>query len=531
MTREVKHIRGYHYLYEVESAWNPKLKQSRKIRSLYLGPCDAKGHLRSQPKVQLEGVHSAYPVGPLAAFYAQAREARVAEAAEEVLGLTPGEARLLLAMTLNQLTGRRPLDEIPAWIDRTPLRRWEPALPSSLDRRDIEKVLGALCRRVKDDGFDNQGLLLQARLTREGPRERPGAFYDVTKVGYSGTHCPVAQFGLDSDHEISRVIGFGLVISRVRHRPMLCRLLPGATNDVRTVEETLSILQEMSGTGRMSFDGMALSMDRGMVSVPNLTRVVQAGYHQVGMVKGWPKGAWASAGRWPGEALQKPEFTLCREGGTPLYGRAFDGELYEEKVRLRLVLMEDPARKAEERRARDLALEEWKGRTTDARRKELTRELKDVLVGARGRRGWKVDEGKVEEQRVRDGRFLLFSTDPEMEAREVFDLWSQRGAIEEVFRTGKGELMLGPPRMRRPDRLEAYATVVYLALLLWSDAEWRLRQKFPQETMASAVRTLGDIYWVRLGIKERVRDWATVLSDEQKELMGALGGLPYLPRP
>ena len=90
---------------------------------------------------------------------------------------------------------------------------------------------------------------------------------------------------------------------------------------------------------------------------------------------------------------------------------------------------------------------------------------------ARGRRGWKGDEGKGEEQRVRDGRFLLFSTDPEREAREIFDLGSQRGAIENVFRTSKGELMLGPPRMRRPDRLEAHATVVYLALLLWSDAE------------------------------------------------------------
>ncbi|EQD68802.1 hypothetical protein B2A_00281, partial [mine drainage metagenome] len=141
MTREIKLIRGYHYLYEVESAWDSKLKQSRKVRSLYLGPCDAKGRLRAQPKVKLEGVHSAYPVGPLAAFYAQARAARITEVAEEVLGLNPGEARLLLAMTLNQLTGRRPLDEIPAWIDRTPLRRWEPDLPSSIGRGDIENVL------------------------------------------------------------------------------------------------------------------------------------------------------------------------------------------------------------------------------------------------------------------------------------------------------------------------------------------------------------------------------------------------------
>lgn len=91
--------------------------------------------------------------------------------------------------------------------------------------------------------------------------------------------------------------------------------------------------------------------------------------------------------------------------------------------------------------------------------------------------------------------------------------------------------MLGLPRMRRTDRLEAHATMVYLALLLWSDGEWRLRQKFPEETMAGAVRTLGDVYGVRLGTTGRTRDRATVLPDEQKGLTDALGGLPYLPRP
>ncbi|EQD71898.1 transposase, partial [mine drainage metagenome] len=178
----------------------------------------------------------------------------------------------------------------------------------------------------------------------------------------------------------------------------------------------------------------------------------------------------------------------------------------------KVVLMEDPERKAAERRARDLAIQEWQGRLTDDRRKELTRELSDVLEEARGRRGWRVDPKKLAEQRVRDGRFLLFSTDTTMEAREVFDLWSQRGVIEQVFRTGKGELMLGPLRYRSVDHLEAYATVVYLSWLLWAEAEGRLREKFPRETLCGALRHLGDVHWVRLGAKKSLRDWTTELS-------------------
>lgn len=528
-TREIKAIRGHTYLYEVEAAWDPKLRQSRKTRSVYLGPCDSEGHLLSKPKVQLDGVHSASPVGPLCVFYAQARARRLVELFREVLGLSLEEALVLLAIVLNQLTGRVALRELPAWVERTPLRSWEPSLPARLTSRHVEDVMSALCPRLPEGGFRNHGLLLQIRLTREGPREEPGAFYDVTKVGYTGTHCSVAQLGLNSEKEISRVVGFGLVVSRVRHRPMLCCLLPGSRSDQRTVTEVLAVLREMESAGGRSLQGMPLSMDRGMVGAPNLKRVVEAGFHQVGMVKDWPKGAWEYAARWPGGALQRPEHILGRPGGDPLYGRAFRGRLYERD--LKLVLMEDPERKAAERSERNRALQEWEGRMTDPRRKELTRDLRDVLVEARGRRGWKVDPEKRSEQEVRDGRFLLFSTDLGMGAKEVFDLWSQRGAIEQVFRTGKGEMMLGPLRYRSPDRLEAYATVVYLSWLLWAEAEWRLRQKLPRETLGGALRALGDVYWVRLGSRKSLRDWSTELSEKQKELLSAVGGLEYLPRP
>ena len=73
-TTEVKVIHGRTYLYEIAFAWDKKLHRSRKQTVRYLGRCDPQGHLLHPPRVELEGISSAFPVGALAVFYAQARE-------------------------------------------------------------------------------------------------------------------------------------------------------------------------------------------------------------------------------------------------------------------------------------------------------------------------------------------------------------------------------------------------------------------------------------------------------------------------
>ena len=240
-SHEVKSIGGHTYLYETRHAGDPKRKQPRKVQSLYLGPCDAPGRLRAQPKVQLEGVRSAYRVCPLAAFYAQARAARISQAAEEVLGLTPGG-------------GPPPPRHDPQPAHRTTPPRRNPRV----DRPDP-----AVWPRV-----------------RRGVLRGEGA----------------ASAGADGG--------------------------PGSEGGGAAGE----------GPGAGGVDG---SDDR------------------------------------------------CRPEGVD---------------------------------------EGTEGR----------------VGGSGGRSGWKGDEGKGEEQRVREGRFLLFRTNLKMEAREIFDLWSQPGAIESVFRTREG---------------------------------------------------------------------------------------------
>ena len=74
-----KRIAGRLYAYEYASFYDRKSRRSRQRMVRYLGPCDRHGRVTRSPKVRLEGVHSAFPVGPLAVFYAAARQLRLLE--------------------------------------------------------------------------------------------------------------------------------------------------------------------------------------------------------------------------------------------------------------------------------------------------------------------------------------------------------------------------------------------------------------------------------------------------------------------
>ncbi|EQD31510.1 hypothetical protein B1B_18098, partial [mine drainage metagenome] len=137
---------------------------------------------------------------------------------------------------------------------------------SGVTHETFQAALMALCRPAPG-GFDNPGLELQHRLTQEwrrGSREPAAAYYDITKQPYYGTECPYAALGHDGEGNLSNVVGFGLVISRDHHHPVLCRPLLGSKNDTLSVRDTVNQLRDFG------FERLTLVMDRGMVSEENL---------------------------------------------------------------------------------------------------------------------------------------------------------------------------------------------------------------------------------------------------------------------
>lgn len=525
MTHRVYKTFGRHrYAYEYESYYDPKLRRSRQRMVRYLGPCDATGRILFAPKARLDSVHSAFPVGPLATFFAAARQLRVQERIQEVLAVSDTEAANLLVLALNQATARVPLYRLADWVRANPLPGWLSLDPEKLTTRTFETALSSLCHLTPERTWEDRGLLLQQELTRAwrgSSREPAGAYYDITKQAYYGNHCPYGQLGHD-ERGTAPVVGFGMVVSKEHHHPILCRALPGGQNDSLSVAPTLELLEAQG------FKRLTLVMDKGMTSKANVAQAREAGYHVVGSVKGWSKEAVDYASRWSGEELERSEFVVGTSHGGAVYARAFTAPLLD-FPQMRIAVVENLSRKSEDRQARDLLLQELEGPVPKKRLDEIRRELGDVIVSSRGRRGFRVDPAAVERERGLDGRFMLFSTDLALDGREMYQSYFAKDAIEKAFRTSKGELSLGPVRYRRKDRLDAYATVVYMAYLLWSWAERRLKEKYPERHLSEALRSLEGVSWVRFGMGKSVREWCTRLTKEQKDLLTALGATGYLP--
>ncbi|EQD27374.1 transposase IS4 family protein, partial [mine drainage metagenome] len=443
-----------------------------------LGPCDKKGNLLRAVKPRVESVHSSFPVGPLAIFYAGARELSVVERTSRILGVPLPTAQAALALGLNQVVHRLAVQRVPQWIREGPIPQWEKWDVSRLRKADLEVSLDALCHITPTGTKMERGMALQDELTRAWraeTREPAGYYYDfdITKVRYYGTTLPYAEMGHASDRSLRRVVGFGLVTSRVHHHPVQLHPIAGSRSDMLSVEETVSRLE---GAG---VKGVTLVMDRGMVSPENIARIRKAKYHQIGMVRNGGEAWWEALGKWDEKELERPEHLVVRPSGERLFARAWTGSMLGQSP-LRLALVVDPEQKDAERLGRLERLRELQGNPGKDRLRELRQELgvqdprrrkgyiPGLLATSRGRRGFRVVSEKVEEEELRDGRHLLFSTDTEMEAEEMCRAYFERDAIEKAFRTAKGPLSLAPIRYRSEARLEAYATVLYLGLLLWS---------------------------------------------------------------
>ena len=126
-----------------------------------------------------------------------------------------------------------------------------------------------------------------------------------------------------------------------------------------------------------------------------------------------------------------------------------------------------------------------------------------------------------------DERFLLSRTDLALNGLEIYRSYFTRDAVEKSSRTSKGDLSLGPVRCQRKDRLDDYATEVYVAYLLRSSMERRLQEKYPERHLSEAFPVLESVSWARFGAGKSAREWCARLTKGQKELLATFGASEY----
>jgi transposase len=149
---------------------------------------------------------------------------------------------------------------------------------------------------------------------------------------------------------------------------------------------------------------------------------------------------------------------------------------------------------------------------------ELKGVLSSVIVKQRGRRGFRVDDNLVQQEEFIDGRFLMFGTDQRISAKNVFTLYFQRDEIEKAFRCLKGVLSLGPIRYQRPERIDAYLTIVFLAYLLRTIVKFRLKNANIDMSVDLAVDELKNLTLVEYSYKGKVRGKLTRATKKQEKI-------------
>ena len=86
----------------------------------------------------------------------------------------------------------------------------------------------------------------------------------------------------------------------------------------------------------------------------------------------------------------------------------------------------------------------------------------------------------------------------------------------------KGEISLGPIRYQRPERIDAYITIVYLAYLLRSITKFRLKQSGVDKSVDQVVDEFKNITLVEYSYKDKIRRKVSRVTQKQLSIMKSL---------
>jgi transposase len=314
--------------------------------------------------------------------------------------------------------------------------------------------------------------------------------YDVTSTFFEGQVLGNARaargYSRDSRPDCKQVC-IGLVVSP-EGLPLAYEVFAGNRNDVTTVEEIITVMEEKYGQAQRIW-----VMDRGMVSEENIEflRVRNARY-----IVGTPK---AQLRRFEKELLAekdwqqvrpdvevklrphpdgqgREQFVLCRSQGRREKEKAMlarqEERLWQKLLEIQRSLQKQPASAAViERR-----VGRWLGRYPAADKLFEVEVRLNQAGQACGLSVACVVDRKEWAARAQ-GAYLLRTNCPEEDPAKVWEWYLQLQQAESAFRCAKSDLNLRPVFHHKTERVEAHILVCFLALALWRVLEQWMKGK------------------------------------------------------
>ena len=296
------------------------------------------------------------------------------------------------------------------------------------------------------------------------------------------------QFGYSRDHRSDCVQVVIALIITPEGFPLAYEVLAGNTADNTTLKEFLARIEHQYGKARRVW-----LCDRG-IPTEEVLEHMRTSDPPVQYLVGTPKGRLTALER---SLLEKPWVKAREDVRVKLLAQ--DQELY--------VFAESRDRIAKERSMRRRQLKWlWRRLKELSTMQKLSREALLMKLGAAQNKapaawrlvtvemaiqgasfGYWLSRKKLREVRRREGRYLLRTNLTESDPAKLWEYYLQLVAVEEAFKTLKGDLSIRPIYHQREERIEAHIFIAFLAYCLHVTLGHRLKHLAPGLTTRSVL--------------------------------------------
>ena len=471
------------YLAEVENRRVGEQVVQRFIR--YVGK-EVDGRTVLSTSLSDAEVESVKLYGPLLVLHHLAGEVQL----PEQLGDYSQE---ILSMVYAHCLDYRSLNHMPSWFERTDLN-----FLLNLGGLTERRLVGALERLETLNTEAWQRRLFESVCHRY--RLRPsGVIYDVTNTYLYGWHCPLGKPGHDKEQVKGRpLIQVGLGVTQEEGFPLFHKVFDGNVHDARTLQDLITLF------GTYALGPGLFIYDRGIVSGRNLKDIKHLHWDTL---CGVPlnetlKAFWRPYAD-PQQLMQLPN--RHRVGQTVFYTCLRPYRLDGVGGHLALCLNERHQRDARESRRDEVLYAQ--------RLLAQGKSIKPGLERFFDSRHHLLPAPLTEAEEF-DGYSSIFCT-RSLPLDKMLSLYFNKDIVEKAFHSLKGITQLRPVRHWLAEHVQAHVFICYLAYLLLSLLQYRLRRT--EFTAESALLELGTMYKVYLRDAKHVFRLSRVVALTKKQ--------------
>lgn len=352
------------------------------------------------------------------------------------------------------------------------------------------------------DGMDGDKVQerIFSRLKEVLPLSPSGYLYDITNIYFYGVCCPLAKKGQNAEGRRDPQIQIGLAITKDDGIPIFHKVFEGNIFDSKTLPDILLHLK------RHEIKNVCIVWDRGVSSKLNIREAKGMGFDVL-------CGLALNAG------LKKVADNVLEEGIVSMKNRVRlrSATFYVKKQRYEVEGLRGYIAVCVDEKQRQAIRERRYDEVDNALR--LLQEKKAIKAGLRKYiKGNKINHRALQLAERYDGISVIFSTQ-NLKTEEMVKGYFKKDRLEKSFRCLKSFLEMDKVRFWLANRVRGHIFICYLAYLLLSVLEYRLKRS--DMSAVDALETMGSMYKVYLtDPKSKNKFVKTVtLSKKQEDIL------------